>query len=1084
MSGAKLYLCWVALSGLLFACADGRGTEVVDAGGEAETSDAGLVSQMPDAAPAEDAAASAADGSTPDPVPHDASVIHDADHALQLGATEFVSADLTRQVQPQTPLFRYDDEAEPPFGVSTPAPHHVRSPYERGDLYRVLSDDRILMANYHHGLDIIDVSDAARPRLEGTLRLPGSAFAVHVVNERAVVLVNDWHHYDMVADRATPSSTPSALVLWVDIHDRGQPKVLSQLSVRGVFTQSALRPTATGSVMHVIANDGGAYYRALSFTVVDDVITASSEVALGDTSPFVLFTEYGLFVAHNAYLGAAPPQSTVLVLAADPADGRLQLQTRMLLGGRALIANDILSVYGHYLTAVVSLDEERLQLETYDVSDLANIAKVATCSQEAPSAQLSQAAYASADFVDNRVYVSQRLVPGPIRMWTLDERGQCGPLPSFGPSDWTDVARVTANATKFLSVGRPTDGDAYKPVVRLYDTSSPAAAAAPLGSITFDLLTNAADPHWLFDAAQVIEADDSTLQLMVVPGYSDYDVRLQTFDFSNGALVRTAQLTHGHAFDRAFHWHGSTIVTLSNDRLALFDMTDPQMPVAVGSLTSASSYEQLIRYGDYYAGVATDGVSRRQLEIAHHAADLRPAGPIVATLDLPLRAALYPVGHFLVSVSWDAWMKGQPELQTSTIQVFDLRDPTQPKAAGTLHTDRLLPIDTQAYPPRTTALVQCSNCERSGSSVLPEFEHVTLDHTLVFPRRTAQSETRAPITRCTTTAEESRCAPNASCPGYIDCYEPRTPVQWCTGSYYSCDDTRCVPTVFTVGADAERCDTFDERRDWQALALDALDLSNPDQPILAPRVTMPQSEESLSVFGVGDKVYANYRSPLRQPGEPRQFAKHFLRTIDFSDPLQPQLSAAVNIPGVAFAARGDDLYTQHEHWIAESASETVITRLHWTSLANATSAVLEAARPLPGRTVFGLTKDGAGHIVVSSRGADEFAPRPAGLEGYTPNAWFRNEITLLDEQDLTPVGPTHAVDGFIRMLGAAHGYVLYQAQGGLLRVDTKVPAASGAHAFLPLVSVPGQALLEADAILVPPYASEPYRFDVTEHSLP
>jgi hypothetical protein len=61
-------------------------------------------------------------------------------------------------------------------------------------------------------------------------------------------------------------------------------------------------------------------------------------------------------------------------------------------------------------------------------------------------------------------------------------------------------------------------------------------------------------------------------------------------------------------------------------------------------------------------------------------------------------------------------------------------------------------------------------------------------------------------------------------------------------------------------------------------------------------------------------------------GDPRPYARYYLRRIDLSNPAQPDLGPAINVPGEVVAVKGKKLFTRDRVW-GNQYMETAIARL-------------------------------------------------------------------------------------------------------------------------------------------------------------
>jgi hypothetical protein len=109
-----------------------------------------------------------------------------------------------------------------------------------------------------------------------------------------------------------------------------------------------------------------------------------------------------------------------------------------------------------------------------------------------------------------------------------------------------------------------------------------------------------------------------------------------------------------------------------------------------------------------------------------------------------------------------------------------------------------------------------------------------------------------------------------------------------------------------------------------------VDLSNPDQPVLASTVTIDGVDWAWGLKARGDMLYLSYYVSAQRNGN--WYARYFLRRIDVSNPANPQLLPAVNIPGFFVDASEDNryVYTLENWW--DGVNQTSRTMVHALAL--------------------------------------------------------------------------------------------------------------------------------------------------------
>ena len=122
---------------------------------------------------------------------------HEPGVSPEVGATDFVSADPSgrntgvAQEGAGGRTGSSDNAAPPANAPSGMAGNAQQRTVERGDIFRLLPDGRILNLNQYRGVQIIDIRDVSAPRVEGRLAVTGQPVELYLVGDRAIVLLND-----------------------------------------------------------------------------------------------------------------------------------------------------------------------------------------------------------------------------------------------------------------------------------------------------------------------------------------------------------------------------------------------------------------------------------------------------------------------------------------------------------------------------------------------------------------------------------------------------------------------------------------------------------------------------------------------------------------------------------------------------------------------------------------------------------------------------------------------------------------------------------------------------------------------------
>jgi len=498
----------------------------------------------------------------------------------------------------------------------------------------------------------------------------------------------------------------------------------------------------------------------------------------------------------------------------------------------------------------------------------------------------------------------------------------------------------------------------------------------------------------------------------------------------------------------------------------------------------------VLAYGDYvarvrdrnryYYGNAAHAPMAR-VEIVERSAVLDEA-PAIASFEVPSGAELIQVGDLLVSVYMEYVSSSSNEaIYDTDLAVFDLSDPTAPRARGTLTTNRLQP--SYGYYGNRYFLGDCFDCGWGGWGYGGGGNGTMVaGDALVFPRWHQQQENIGLVERCHEYATDNGSCVHHSdgtstCPetyksGSIQC-ERKLPdgEPWCTGELLTCDyeTGECEPTP-DIPSQRE-CYEEDSIRYWSSMSFDVIDLRNADAPVLANEIAAADDEEAVSVIASGSSVYFSYQKPADLPGDPRPYVRRYFRELDVSNPSAPRLAAGINVPGELIAVDGTSIFTRDVVWDNLDA-ETMIARL----VVDGGLAHLQAQRLFDERQVTAVHPDGAGHVLVSHG--------PSWNYYYGYNSEPQPYTLSILGSDALNVQGTAPVDAWASFVDAAAGKAIFSVSGGLLLFNVEDAAAPFAQAYYPTDSwYTPELVLDDDEIV---FAAGPYgiyRFDTDAYNL-
>jgi Beta propeller domain len=1014
------------------------------------------------------------DAPTPDPDP-------------QPGTTDFVSADgVAGQDAPE------DGIGEPP-PAAPPEDDDGRGDrtVEEGDIYRVLGGGSLLNLNSFRGLQVIDISDVSKPEITGRLQVTGSPVEMYVVGDRAIVLMNNWRGYYGQRDDVVVDSEEGGLVMMVDISDRTAPVALAQAHVPGWIQTSRLTQGGGQAALYVAASeygeftnpDGVAEYGTRtvvkSFDVSGDAIAFRTQLDLGGYVTAIQATTDVLLVARNHWGWNGGEQSEVTVIDITSPDGT------MIEGDTVETAGYVQSQFhmDFYLGMLRVFSGPRWSdgtsshLETWNASSLATLVPV-----DDELFGTGDNLYA-AIFLGNKAFAVTYLRIDPFHAFSVSDDGQVTEVSEYEVTGWNDFFRPVLDDTRLIGIGI-NDENGWKLAVSLYDITDlanpePMMARAEISGESGGWTWSEANwDHRAFSVLQgavAVQAETGELEtgLVLLPfsGWNDesgYTSGVQIYTFSSNTLTRRGIMQHDTPVRRTFLTDSDTAANLSEAELSLFDPTNPDAPVELGSVALAPNYTQVLDFGshrarvisqlDWYYGVTAElPLARVEIIPATEHADSATA---VASFEIPARAQVYKMGDLLVSVASEALdTTSWPYTYETTIDVFDLSDPRTPVRRGSMTSDDLA---SSYYGGGWYG--DCFDCGWWGYQ---PFDVVNVvGNALTFLKATPQQQPLGTETVCTTYVQDE----NAGCPsdgeckysyytGGYDCRRLNNGPETCTGGFYYCTydssagDTECE-SVEQDDVDApiyESCNTYQAVRYWQSYEVQSVDLSNPDAPVRAASVELPSLDEGVSVLAHDDTLYLTVKRPFDVPNDPKPYVRYYVKAIDYSNPSDPDLRPGVNVPGELIAVAGDEIYTRNLVW-GESEIETAIARLEM----GPGLAYLRGHHRFANREVSAVAIDERGLALVTHR--------PAWGWGYNTGDNAKLTILSAQGQGLTEVSEVE-VDSWADMRDVVSNRVLFQVPGGLLVFDIENAAQPRAQAYFATPGWPSSFVVAGERVL-------------------
>ncbi len=1033
-----------------------------------------------------------------------------------VGTSDFVSADARSGEQTQG-----NDRGESDANNNAAAPGAGDGEEERtveeGDIYRTLSDGRILNLNAYRGLQIININDVSNPQIEGKVRVTGSPVELYVVGQRAFVLMNNWQGYYGSRDDIQVDSYNGGLVMAVDISDPANPRITGQALVPGWIQTSRLTRGNGKEALYVAANDwtsGESRTVVRSFAVSETgAITERTTLDLGGYVADIQATPTRLMVARYDWNRRDGSYSTVSVVdisdedgfmvegATIPVEGYIQKKTNMDIHG------DVLRVASAGWWGNTNTNH----LETFNVADLQNPTRI-----DHKTFGDNEDLYATLFLGNKAFFVTYRRVD-PFHAFEITDEGVATEKSEYIISGWNDWFKPVFGGTRLVGIGVD-DAQGSAMAVSLYDIEE---LENPDPFIAREAIGNSwswSEARWDDRAFSVLEdavsvegpggVTETGLVLLPFTGWNPeqerYTAAVQIFTFSPETLTLRGIMDHGTEVRRSFRPSDEVTANLSEAEISLFDAQDPDAPAELGRLELAPNYADFFIFGDHGArlkyrndywygwyGNGQDNLPPNRVEIIGLEGD-PDAAAALASVEIPADARVYKAGDQLVTVR-TRYAENQPNNEEqrweSDIQVYDLSNPAQPREAGSLTTDAIFP---DYYGWRGGWAEDCFDCGWGGWwGGYNSGETYEVGDALVFPQRIYESEVVGHAESCWTSPRNQNENPNSYYSGGIHCQSVDGAEPVCTGTIQLCtyeivsqegDEGEEREEEYTYSCEEvdpasirteESCYDYDLYRYWTRFRLAILDLSNPDAPVVAQTLEMPEGEENTTLKASGDTLYIGYKQPVEVEGDSRSYVRYFFKTLDLSNPSSPRMSAGINVPGDLLAVEGETVFTQDYLW-GRNVVDTTVNRLQ---IRNG-RAYLQASHRIEDREIHGVILDGSGHMLISHR-------VPYSIASQDPNFdWSaqRQELTILNTSDLDEQSHVE-VDQWAQLQTAAEGRVLFQVPGGTLVLNFEDATAPYAQAYLPLQGWPQRTVLHEGRLFIPAGRFGLYGFNLNDYNI-
>lgn len=974
---------------------------------------------------------------------------------------------------------------------------------EEGDIYRVLSNDKILNLNSFRGLQVIDASNITAPQVEGRAELSGYPVEMYVAGDYAYVLLNNWQSYYRSIHDTRPESYSGGVLMTVDLSDTTNPRIVDSARIPGQIRTSRLTRQGDQVALYTVANHWDSYINeegeeahgsftyVRSFSLNGGAIDERSEINLGGYIGDIQATPEALLVS-RLNRNRNDRKSTVSVIDISNPNGDMIEGSEVEVSG--YVSNKYnMDLYKGVLRVVsgATWGENRTNhVQTYDASDIQNLVEI-----DHDTFGDGENLFATL-FLDNKAFFVTYLRVDPFHAYEISDDGMITPHAEYIISGWNNYFRPVENDERLIGIGINDEGNRTL-AVSLYDITDISNPDPFIARKEVDANHAWSEANWDDRAFSVLEnavevegpngVTETGLVLLPFSGWDSenntYQASVQIFTFSRDTLTQRGVMNHHTPVRRSFLANDETTANLSEVEMSFFDHTDPNNPVEQGRVELAPNYTDFLLFGnyglriknsqDYYGwwGHHRDRPTEDTLDIVPLNEHPDLAEP-VASIEVPTNSKIVQIGDRLVSIStrYNDQAQGDSDRYTTSVQTWNLSNPISPQFEGELTTNQISPF----YDYYGWDYYDCWDCGYGGYSRPSAY---SVGESLIFPQSTSHSEVVGSQEICTyrpnNEAHNNHCwdrdadrpteEPCSFFQGYKRCTSVDGGPTHCSGYYQ-----RCTYATVQYGEEEheveyyhecenieeseveveleETCRTRDLTRRWQTYSFQIVDLRDVNQPRLQDPVDMEDDQESVSFLTEGSDLYVTYRQPAEIENDGRPYVRYFFQKFGLDNPASPVEGPSVNIPGQLIAVQGDKIFTQDYIW-GDEVVEVAYNRLS----VNGDRAILEARRRFVDQEISNVQLDDQGNLLVGHRLSWQAYERDHGNDynGYHEDQTQRLSVLDADSENLVILSEV-PVDLWAHLRDAKGGHALFEVPGGLLLMDLGDGSAPEAQAYFPV----------------------------------
>jgi hypothetical protein len=460
---------------------------------------------------------------------------------------------------------------------------------EEGDIYRLLPRRMLLNLNAYRGLQLINFSDVASPRVVGWLPMRGKPVEMHVVDNHAIVLLSSWR------------GSRNSRVLRVDLGDPANPTVVDRAFIPGYVQTSRLVRNdevaalyvATGGYAQWQDEDGSYVWESrtvvMSFDVSRGGLEKQDQLNLAGRVADVQATTEALMVASTDWNEGNHISEVAVIDISDP-DGHMVMGDSVSVAG--YIRNQFnMDLYNEVLRVVSEGrwgSDRANHVQTFDASELFRITPI-----DVVPFGYGEDLFATI-FLGNNAFFQTARRGDPFHAFYIGDDGYAREMSEFIVSGWNSFFRPVLAESRLVAIGINKESRRTMSV-SLYDITK-LTNPDPL----LDRADSEADYSWseaswdhraftVLENAVEVEAPDGDIEtglvLLPVAGWNSgdgYISGVQIFTFGEDSLTRRGMMVHGAPVRRSFQADSDLTANLSEAELSLFDTADPDDPIELG----------------------------------------------------------------------------------------------------------------------------------------------------------------------------------------------------------------------------------------------------------------------------------------------------------------------------------------------------------------------------------------------------------------------------------------------------------------------------------------------------------------------